>query len=130
MKLTTYTAFLAAGLPFLAVAQDAPKYLCTHGELQRRVEIIYETGVQVPCEVHYYKDTEAPGESEVLWRALNEAGYCEARTTEFIGRLEGMGWSCGQPSMPTETQAPIEIDDTEDLMPADEEEVSEQAPPQ
>ena len=118
-------ATVVAALPCATIAQDSPKYLCTLGELQRRVEIIYETGVQVPCEVHYHKDTEAPGQPQVLWRALNEAGYCEAQTAEFIEQLEGMGWTCGQATSPAEAGEPIEIDDTEDLLPAEEE-----APPE
>ena len=77
MKKILLTVFSAAILPFTAVAQDQNNYLCTHGDLQRRVEIMYETGVTVPCEVHYFKDTEAPGESQVLWRALSQEGYCE-----------------------------------------------------
>ena len=70
----------AIALPGLVFAQDQNNYQCSHGDLQRRVEIVYETGVTVPCEVHYYKDTEAPGERQVLWRALQQEGYCEAKT--------------------------------------------------
>jgi hypothetical protein len=78
------------------------------------VEIIYETGVAVPCEVHYHKDTEAPGERQVLWSAYNESGYCERKTREFIAQLEGWGWECEQ-------DAPVaQVDDTEALMPAEE----------
>ena len=107
-------------------AQGQTSYQCTMGELTRRVEIMHETGVTVPCEVHYYKDTEAAGERQVLWRATNEEGYCEAKTTEFVAKLSGMGWDCGAGSMSDETadmdDAESEMsDDTDALAPAEEE---------
>jgi len=86
--------FLLAALPVLAAAQDDEKYRCTFGDLERRIEIFRETGVSVPCEVHYYKDTEAPGQQQVLWRAQSEEGYCEARVEEFLRQLSDWGWSC------------------------------------
>ena len=64
-------AILFISAPGLLLAQD--KYQCSYGELQRRVEIYTEPGQSVPCEVHYFKDTEAPGGSEVLWSATNDA---------------------------------------------------------
>ncbi len=100
----------------MAMAQDGPSYVCNNGDLQRRVQVIYEPGVTVPCEVHYYKDTEAPGESQVLWRALNEEGYCEAKAAEFASKLEGWGWDCDEGTAPA--PAPAEADDTDDLAPS------------
>ncbi len=112
-------------LPSLSFAQDPNNYLCTMGDLTRRVEIFHETGVSVPCEVHYYKDTEAPGERQVLWQALNEEGYCEARTVEFVAKLQGMGWNCSVAG------SDIEPDDTDALAPAEEEiEIPESATPE
>ena len=121
---------LAALLPSLSFAQGPPNTLCTHGDLQRRVEILYETGMTFPCEVHYYKDTEAPGEPQVLWRAMNEAGYCERKAQEFIIKLEGLGWSCGpndaagsdpEPADDSDNAAePVQVDDTEALAPGEE----------
>ena len=93
-KLLTVSLILM--LPCLSFAQGPENFLCTYGDLQRRVEILYETGMMLPCEVHYYKDTEAPGEKQVLWRAMNEADYCETKTQAFIAKLEDLGWSCGQ----------------------------------
>lgn len=127
----------AALVPALALGEGETSYQCSHGDLQRRVEILYETGGNLPCEVHYHKDTEAPGESQVLWRAMNEAGYCEERTEAFITKLRSLGWNCGtgvaapapptppvepkEPSAPAEPVDPAEIDDTDALAPADEE---------
>ena len=104
---------LAALLPCLSFGQGAQSYQCSFGELQRRVEILYETGVTVPCEVHYYKDTEAPGETQVLWRALNETGYCERKTEEFIAKLREMGWTCEQGSTAGQAVEPAQADDSE-----------------
>ncbi len=120
------TAVLVTLLPGLSFAQDPQNYQCTYGDLQRRVEILYETGLTVPCEVHYYKDTEAPGELQVLWRAMNQSGYCEMKTQEFIAKLGELGWSCskgGEPKQEPE-QAPKQDDDTDTLTPAEETELA------
>ncbi|MGI9264444.1 MAG: hypothetical protein ACR2QU_05925 [Gammaproteobacteria bacterium] len=123
MKKTLLTISLSL-ISGVVLAQGQTSYQCTMGEMTRRVEIMHETGVTVPCEVHYYKDTEAPGERQVLWRAMNEEGYCEAKTTEFVARLSDMGWNCGAGSMPTEPADmedvdPEMIDDTEALAPVE-----------
>ncbi|HEX9875632.1 MAG TPA: hypothetical protein VGC50_03140 [Gammaproteobacteria bacterium] len=122
---------LASTVPLCALAQSGPTYRCVNGDLVRRVEILYETGVAVPCEVHYFKDTEAPGQREVLWVARNQSGYCEARTQEFIAELGGLGWQCvdtaNEPEAPVSgTQAPAPddaqraiADDTETLSAGD-----------
>ena len=139
MKPITRMLFLAFLFPVSLIAQDRQDYQCTMGDLTRRVEIASEPGVAVPCEVHYYKDSEAPGEQQVLWRALNEAGYCETKAAEFVARLQEMGWQCNAASaapvaepVDAATAAPMEeavdaatveesadtVDDTADLAPA------------
>ncbi len=131
--------FLAVLLPSLTFAQAPHNYQCSFGELQRRVEILYETGVTVPCEVHYFKDTEAPGQTQVLWRALNEAGYCERMAENFIGKLRDLGWTCGKagagggeaavPEQADEAEQGAEAadsDDTEALIPAEHTEPTEE----
>lgn len=107
---------LACLLLVLPGAAAATEYTCTQGDLVRRIEIVYEPGRAVPCEVHYYKDTEAPGERQVLWTAQNEAGYCEARTGELVERLRGHGWECSA-SAPDE-DAEDGVDDTDALTPS------------
>lgn len=117
-------ALAALAVSGSTLAQDDWKYRCTYGDMVRRVEIFHETGVSVPCEVHYYKDTEMPGERQVLWRAMNETGYCEARAEEFIAQLGDAGWSCsatdgGEPAEEApESEADDTADDTETLTPA------------
>jgi hypothetical protein len=92
-KNLTAALLLAFSIPASTLAAD--NYQCTNGDLVRRVEILYEPGRAVPCEVQYYKDTEAPDAPQVLWRAQNESGYCESKTAAFIEQLESQGWSCG-----------------------------------
>ncbi len=71
------------------------KSLCKVGDVLRRVEIhYYEQDKAVPCEVHYYKDTEEPGADQILWRAENETGFCENKMTAFVDELAGFGWYC------------------------------------
>jgi hypothetical protein len=126
-------AILTVAAPCAAIAQGAGTYQCSMGELQRRVEILTEPGRTVPCEVHYFKDTEAPGEKQVLWSAASEAGYCERKAEEFVAKLESWGWDCGGGDMPAEPEASPapaaapepdaapeapEADDTEVLTPA------------
>lgn len=117
--------FLATILPGLVFAQGSETYQCSYGELQRRVEILHETEMSVPCEVHYYKDTEAPGERQVLWSATNDAGYCEKKAEEFISRLQGWGWDCGQgdaqESMPAVTDDSASLTTAEETEPSDDE---------
>ena len=85
---------LLFSVPLIAVAQSDPQYQCTMGELTRRVAVEREGSAPVPCEVAYYKETEAPGQREALWNAANDATYCASRATEFVARLEGLGWQC------------------------------------
>jgi hypothetical protein len=106
MKSKYIIALLTLVAPGLALAQDDGKYQCSYGELQRRVEILTEPGVTVPCEVHYYKDTEAPGEKKVLWSADAQEGYCESKTAEFIANLESWGWDCGRTAAAEPAAAP------------------------
>ena len=132
-----YTLPVVAALvvaPGIAAAQE-DSTVCTLGELTRRVVIMAEPGVSVPCEVHYFKDTEAPGESQVLWSAAAQEGYCEQQAAGFVAKLEGWGWSCSAaaapatPTAPAMEEAPAEqvdepameapaMDDSEALEPA------------
>jgi hypothetical protein len=122
--------FLVALIPGFAFAQTGTTYQCSFDDMQRRIEILTEPGVTVPCEVHYFKDTELPGENQVLWTATTEAGYCESKAEEFVAKLREWGWDCGpavepeaapEPEPAPEENAEPEpmIDDTEALEPAD-----------
>ena len=131
--LASLVAVLAA-FSISAIATAADNYRCNLNGLERRVEIIYEPGRSVPCEVLYFKDTEAPGEQQVLWRAQNESGFCESKTEAFVAQLRSQGWDCTisaaepaepMPEEPVESEEPAEPaepaepDDTEALAPAE-----------
>ena len=130
MRYTILTSVLFLTIPAVALAQAAETQ-CTNGDMVRRIVIMTEPGVSVPCEVHYFKDTEAPGEGRVLWRASQQAGYCEEKAAGLVAMLEGSGWDCGPtdpatPAAPTEPARPAEPDEapeepadtTADLAPA------------
>lgn len=71
------------------------KYTCSLNGLVRRVEINYATdNSPVPCDVNYYKDSEAPNEVNTLWSAQNLTGYCEQKAGEFVDKLQSWGWQC------------------------------------
>lgn len=96
-------------LPGLVLAQEVSTQ-CTYGDMVRRVVIMSEPGVSVPCEVHYFKDTEAPGEDQVVWSANQQQGYCEEQAAGLVAKLEGWGWDCGAaaPAAAAEPEAPAE----------------------
>jgi hypothetical protein len=107
-------------IPVSGLAAD--NYRCTRGDLVRRIEIFYEPGRAVPCEVHYYKDTEQPGNREVLWRAQNQSGFCESKTSAFIDELQSQGWDCNSSTAENDSAEPQEspeVDDTDSLAPAE-----------
>lgn len=87
-------------LPAILFAQNPSDFECSFGDLDRRLVIVSEPGVSVPCEVHYYKEDEAPGQQQVLWRATNEAGYCERQADQFKLKLIEWGWTCNDTPVP------------------------------
>ena len=85
---------------------------CTKDDLNRVVSTVYsEPGQPTPCEVLYEKPSE--GESMTLWRAQNQAGYCEARAAEFIEKLAELGWSCSSPRVQKEKATEEEASQTD-----------------
>jgi hypothetical protein len=128
MRHATLMSLFFLGFPGLALAQGG-ETACTYGDMVRRVVVMTEPGVSVPCEVHYFKETEAPGEDQVLWSAAQQAGYCEEQAAGLVAKLEGWGWDCAatEPAPPAAPAAPAEpteapeapADTTEDLAPAD-----------
>jgi len=95
LKTSSHWSILGAAL-LLSVwsgAVTANPTSCTQGNLTRTVEIVYaEPGQPVPCEVIYAKP--AARTIEMLWQAMNEAGYCEQQATGLIEKLERTGWRC------------------------------------
>ena len=136
MNQKTLLVSLALLSPGLVFAQATMSYQCTYDGMQRRIVILTEPGVTVPCQVQYHKDTEMPGEVQTLWTATSDASYCQSKASEFVAKLEGWGWSCAagegvaveaapapEEEAPSETETEAEpepvADDTEALEPAE-----------
>lgn len=93
------SSVMVSGVFTDAIGQESmrsgDKLLCKNGNQQRSIQVEYYTeDKSVPCEVHYYKDTEQTGMGQVLWRAANEAGFCEKKMAVVVGELSGSGWEC------------------------------------
>ena len=112
MNLRTVAILTTILLPSIGAAQETGKYQCSYGDMQRRVEISSEPGVEVPCSVHYFKDTEMPGEQQVLWSADNDPTYCRSKAMELVAKLEGWGWDCGRGDDTTVDEDTVEETDT------------------
>jgi hypothetical protein len=88
-------ALVVAGHPAPSLAASEAEYSCRYGETVRRVELRFAgEGGRMPCEVVYWRDTEQPGQSEVLWHAQRDAQFCRDKTREVVGRLQAGGWRC------------------------------------
>jgi len=115
MKQAIFLVLMATLLPAVAMAQDSGKYQCTYGDMQRRVEIAHEPGIEVPCSVLYFKDTEMPGEQQELWSADNDPAYCQDKAMELVAKLEGWGWDCGSDAAikeePVDEMEPVESEE-------------------
>jgi hypothetical protein len=101
MKKLVFALFLSV-IASTALAMENQKTVCTHGDQQRVIEVVYTGEGEVPCEVHYTKDTG----SQVLWSAQGEVGYCEEKAAAFIEKQRGWGWDC-------ETAIEIMIEDAQ-----------------
>ncbi len=67
------------------------------GDLVRQVDVRYRNPDQtIPCRVEYRKPSEG-ADTQILWSAELEEGYCESKAKEFLSKLESWGWSCGAP---------------------------------
>jgi hypothetical protein len=97
-------ATLSAVAATIIVAQaGAEEFQCRRGDLVRRVEVQFaDSADRLPCEVIYWKDTEAPGRPQQLWNAEQEIGFCTEKAREMVARLESSGWACGAISSDSE----------------------------
>jgi hypothetical protein len=87
MKLLILMPLLISGS--LMAAQNQSIH-CQRNDVVRIIEVLYPGGTLLPCEVHYRKE----GESQLLWQAKNESGYCEQKAAEFAEKQRGWGWQC------------------------------------
>ena len=82
--------FLLLAAPGIA---SAGSWICEHDNKIREINVERETGSQAPCSVVYDKDSEGQG-SAVLWSAVYDGSYCDAKADGLAEKLQGFGWSC------------------------------------
>lgn len=64
---------------------------CVNGSQIRVLVLDYTLeGQKLPCQVIYHKGVE----SQLLWKASGQAGFCEAKLAEFLEKQKEWGWSC------------------------------------
>lgn len=89
-----YLLLLTAGwvsFLILGTAQADQSTACVNGGQIRVLELDYAVeGQKLPCQVIYKKGFE----SEVLWKASGQAGFCEAKLAEFLEKQKEWGWRC------------------------------------
>lgn len=95
--LPSLLAILASSFVVATTADAAEKtyYHCQGGDIVRRVIIdVGDLSTGLPCEVVYWKDTEAPGVRRVLWNARSDAKFCEDKAAGLVKKLNSSGWQC------------------------------------
>lgn len=89
-----------------AAAIDNKTYVCSSDDQQRIIEIQYPGETSVPCQVVYTKD----GESNILWQAMNQTGYCEEQADAFADKQSSWGWQCSDSSSAPEQDTATTMD--------------------
>ena len=89
-------AILALGIvTATANAAEKTEYTCRSGETVRRVIVeVGDFSTGLPCEVVYWKDSEAPGVRRVLWNARSDAQFCDVKAAGLVKKLDDSGWDC------------------------------------
>ena len=110
-RLLSLPAILAVGfVTSIANAAEKSQYQCRSGDVVRRVIIeVGDLATSLPCEVVYFKDTEAPGVRRVLWNARSDAAFCDAKAAGLVDKLATSGWQCdasGQAASAAQPAAP------------------------
>jgi hypothetical protein len=72
------------------LASEDYNYICTYGDLQRVIKVVYSGEGDLPCEVQYTKSSN----TEVLWWAKDVTGFCESKARAFAEKQQGWGWTC------------------------------------
>ena len=96
--LLSLPAILALGFATAtANAAEKTEYTCRSGETVRRVIVeVGDFSTGLPCEVVYWKDSEAPGVRRVLWNARSDAQFCDVKAAGLVKKLDDSGWDCDQ----------------------------------
>lgn len=94
-------AILYALVPcYQAVAADNYEFQCKKGSAVRVIRVLYPSGNELPCEVHYVKEG---GIEQTLWRYEITQGVCESKAQAFVEQQHGWGWDCKQSTAGTVT---------------------------
>lgn len=107
------TSFIASSV-FAAENQTT---LCSFGDQQRKIEVVYPESGENTCEVQYTKN----GEIKTLWTARSEKEYCQSKAETFIEQQQGWGWKCESQLAPLDKaqaepiQEESETDSTESI---------------
>jgi hypothetical protein len=73
----------------------AAEFRCWNGDSTRRIELRGpETAQGAACEVRYWRNANAAGTGQSLWRANRDIDFCAAKARELVARLEAGGWTC------------------------------------
>jgi hypothetical protein len=107
-----HPAPILATLGFVAITTIAAtaagqEFQCRRDELIRRIELQFANDAdRLPCEVVYWKDSEAPGQSQRPWRADHQLDFCTEKAREMVELLEAEGWACDEVAPSAEAAAP------------------------
>ncbi|MFW7381448.1 MAG: hypothetical protein ACOH5I_21745 [Oligoflexus sp.] len=81
---------------------DQKQNTCINGQgsqqMVRKVWITYGNDQGHDCEVHYAKETEDPGNKQVLWKAQQNPEYCQEKAQFMVDKLKNWGWTCSEKS--------------------------------
>jgi hypothetical protein len=102
---------ILATICFSGIALADTTYVCTNSGMERKVEVVYLSAEKVPCEVRYTKN----GNTDVLWSAQAEEGYCEAKAAELVEKLRGWGWECAESTVDQTEPAASEVPEGSDI---------------
>lgn len=101
--------FIAITLVMAPASVLANPWSCTHNNLLRTVSIEYADSGALPCYVNYTKETEGV-ETQSLWSAESQEGYCEEKAEGFVAKLTSWGWDCTKASAASES---ADVSDTD-----------------
>jgi len=102
-----YPLILAAIIGSSAFAVQADSTICTHGEKQRKIEVVYPEDGGKACEVQYTKGDDM----QVLWSANSDKDYCAEKAVAFVEKQRGWGWECTS-DMPAMEEMPESMEET------------------
>jgi hypothetical protein len=100
--LSRHPAPILATLAVVAISTVATtaagqEFQCRRDDLIRRIELQFaDNPDRLPCEVVYWKDSEAPGQPQRPWRADHQLDFCTGKAHEMVELLEAEGWACDE----------------------------------